>query len=289
MAQKPGTNEEMPGWQKAIPETRDKAQSTALTWIVGALLLGGAVVPRIAAARLSLPLWPIGSALLSSAVFVAIVLALRAATPAASAIGFLVCFLLVQSPAEWRRYTSDPVNHPLLAALAAVFVLTFAATRYGRAKKESRGLSESRHGRRASQIVANLGVAGLFAATGRFDGCIAALAEAAADTVSSEIGQATGHPARLITTGRVVAAGTDGGITLAGTVAGLAAAGVVVAIGALHHRFWPEQGITWMAAAGGLFLDSLLGATVERRGWMGNDLVNFTSTLFAAWLASVLR
>jgi hypothetical protein len=27
---------------------------------------------------------------------------------------------------------------------------------------------------------------------------------------------------------------------------------------------------------------------VERRGWIGNDLVNFTSTLFAAALAAVL-
>ncbi len=38
----------------------------------------------------------------------------------------------------------------------------------------------------------------------------------------------------------------------------------------------------------GLFFDSVLGATVERRGWMGNDLVNFTSTLFAAILAAVV-
>jgi uncharacterized membrane protein len=43
-----------------------------------------------------------------------------------------------------------------------------------------------------------------------------------------------------------------------------------------------------MAAGAGLYFDSLLGATVERRGWMGNDLVNFTSTLFAAWIASLL-
>jgi uncharacterized membrane protein len=38
----------------------------------------------------------------------------------------------------------------------------------------------------------------------------------------------------------------------------------------------------------GLFFDSFLGATVERRGWIGNDLVNFASTLFAAALAAVV-
>jgi uncharacterized membrane protein len=40
-----------------------------------------------------------------------------------------------------------------------------------------------------------------------------------------------------------------------------------------------------VAGIGGLFFDSLLGATVERKGWIGNDLVNFTSTAFAAALS----
>ena len=34
----------------------------------------------------------------------------------------------------------------------------------------------------------------------------------------------------------------------------------------------------------GLFFDSLLGATLERRGWIGNNLVNLASTAFAAAL-----
>jgi uncharacterized protein (TIGR00297 family) len=274
--------------RKVISEIRDRTQSKVLVWIVGVLLLLGALAPPLAAARLSLPLWPIGRPLLLSAGFAALVLALRAATPAAAGLGFLVCFILAQSPAAWSRYTGDRQEHWLLAALMMVFVLTFAATRYGRAKKEARGLSESRRGRRASQIVANLGVAGLFAAAGRYEGCVAALAEAAADTVSSEIGQATGHPARLITTGRMVPAGTDGGVSLTGTLAGLVAAALVVMVGSGHHPGWPVQATTWMAAGAGLYFDSLLGATVERRGWMGNDLVNFTSTLFAAWIASLL-
>jgi uncharacterized protein (TIGR00297 family) len=203
--------------------------------------------------------------------------------------GFLVCFILAQSPAAWSRYGLEMADHWLLPALIVLFVLTFAATRYGRTRKEARGLSESRRGRSASQIIANLGVAGLFAAAGRYEGCVAALAEAAADTVSSEIGQALGHPARLVTTGRRVAAGTDGGVTLAGTAAGMIAAAIVVAVGSAHHSLWPTQGVTWIAAGAGLYFDSLLGATVERRGWLGNDLVNFAATLFAALIASSLR
>jgi uncharacterized membrane protein len=43
-----------------------------------------------------------------------------------------------------------------------------------------------------------------------------------------------------------------------------------------------------IAATAGLFFDSLLGATVERRGWIGNDAVNFASTGFAAAIALFL-
>lgn len=274
-------------WRKAIPEGRDRVQARALTWVVGLLLLAGALALPLGTARLGLPLWPLERPLLLSVGFATVVLLLRAATPAASAIGLLICFLLAEAPAAWSRYAKDTAEHWLLAALAALFVLTFAATKYGRGKKEARGLSESRRGRSASQIVANLGIAGLFAAVGWYEGCVAALAEAAADTVSSEIGQATGHRARLVTTGQIVPSGTDGGVTTAGTVAGLAAAAIVVAIGSGHHALWPTQVVTWMAAGAGLYFDSLLGATVERRGWMGNDLVNFSSTLCAAVLASI--
>jgi uncharacterized membrane protein len=54
-------------------------------------------------------------------------------------------------------------------------------------------------------------------------------------------------------------------------------------------RLRPSQAaIALFAGIFGLFFDSLLGATVERRGWLGNDLVNFTSTAFAAVLAAVV-
>jgi uncharacterized protein (TIGR00297 family) len=128
----------------------------------------------------------------------------------------------------------------------------------------------------------------LFAAAGRYAGCIAALAEAAADTASSEIGQASGGPVRLLTTWRTVPAGTDGGISVRGTIAGVVAASIVVAIGGIRHALMPHGAVTLISACAGLFFDSLLGSTVERRGWIGNDIVNFSSTLFAALLATAL-
>jgi uncharacterized protein (TIGR00297 family) len=123
---------------------------------------------------------------------------------------------------------------------------------------------------------------------GWYSGCIAALAEATADTVSSEIGQALGGATWMLTTFRRVPVGKDGGISLAGTLAGVIAAGVVVAAGSLHHALWPDKAVVFAAACAGLFFDSLLGATVEQRGWLGNDLVNFSSTGFAAVLAAVV-
>jgi uncharacterized protein (TIGR00297 family) len=112
------------------------------------------------------------------------------------------------------------------------------------------------------------------------------LAEAAADTVSSEIGQVLGGRPRMITTLRLVAPGTDGGVSLIGTLAGMAAAAIVAATGA-----WALDGgaaLYWISTAGGvfgLFFDSLLGATLERRGWLNNDAVNFLSTASAAAFA----
>jgi len=46
--------------------------------------------------------------------------------------------------------------------------------------------------------------------------------------------------------------------------------------------------IAFAAAIAGLFADSLLGATLERRGWLNNDSVNFLSTAFAALIALAL-
>ena len=274
--------------RKTIPEARDRAQSRALVWIVGALLAWFAVALVIATRRLGLPLRTLRIPLVFSAGFAVLVLRLRAATPAAAAMGFLVCFILAQSPLAWAPYVAVSAPPHALTALVAVFVLTYAATKFGRKRKEARGLAEPRQGRRASQIVANLGAAALFAAAGRYEGCIAALAEAAADTVSSEIGQAVGGEALLVTSWKRVPAGTDGGITIVGTVAGLVAGAVVAALGAMHQGLWPGVMKVWMASCVGLFFDSVLGATLERRGWLGNDWVNFCSTIVAGLVAMVL-
>jgi uncharacterized protein (TIGR00297 family) len=115
------------------------------------------------------------------------------------------------------------------------------------------------------------------------------MAEAAADTGSSESGQVFGGRPRMITSLRSVDPGTDGGITFTGSLAGVASAAIVTGLGvfAVH----PDVRFFLIATAGsvfGLFFDSLLGATLERKGWLNNDAVNFLSTISAATFALVL-
>jgi uncharacterized protein (TIGR00297 family) len=180
-----------------------------------------------------------------------------------------------------------------LAALTALFILTWLSTRMGYWRKQELGVAEHREGRNAGQVLANLAVpafaAGAFAATGHrawLVAAIAALSEAATDTVASEIGQSRKHDARLITTWKLVPAGVDGGITFAGTLTGAAAGITIVLVATVAGllrvtEFW----IPAVAGFSGMLADSFLGATIQNRGWLSNRGVNLVSTLAAASLA----
>jgi uncharacterized protein (TIGR00297 family) len=177
------------------------------------------------------------------------------------------------------------------AGIAAVFVLAWVSTRFDYESKRQLGTAERPTGRSASQIAANLGTAaaaGVLSVVTRWNGgflvaMVAALAEAAADTVSSECGQALSIEARLITTWERVPAGMDGAISAPGTLAGLAGAGVVAAACALAGIVGPRAA-AWAGtgAVVGMLADSYLGAALQRRGVINNDAVNFLSTMIAA-------
>jgi uncharacterized protein (TIGR00297 family) len=184
---------------------------------------------------------------------------------------------------------------PAFVALFGIFILTWITTRIGYARKASLGLAEDRKGRGAQQVFANVGAAAGFALVGIFVPVLhiasaAALAEAAADTTSSECGQAFARRAFLITTLRRMDVGTDGAISVPGTLAGASASFVIGAL-AVSTGWIPQRHLAVIAAAGflGTIFDSLLGATLERRRLIGNNGVNFTSTIAAGIIALLLN
>jgi uncharacterized protein (TIGR00297 family) len=286
-----------------IPPARDRLQSQVLVWVVTPLIwLASAQV--IYLTILEYPSWNLhlAEALTLSIAFAVTAWVLRAATPAAAFTGGMICLLVT----FYSGATTRSSLHSGLTPLIALFALTFLATRAGRKKKSDRGLAESRKGRRASQVIANLGVVALLsnlvgynfitwlltndAKTSDINSnwylsvvILAALAEATADTVSSEIGQAFGGKPILLTTFCQAETGVNGAISLIGTLAGILAAAIVAGVGMWSMHLHADQFcIAFTAATLGLFFDSLLGATLEHRGYLGNDLVNFASTAFAA-------
>jgi len=277
--------------------SEQRSRNSALQWQSQAVLLALVPVTAIWVTLAAGNAWPAHSRMIGldaaiSIGFVALVWSFRAATPGGALTGGIFAAALFLSAPGW---------HTALWPLLALVVLTFAATRYGRRRKETLGIAEDRRGRRASQVAANLGVAVVAmiplaqalgfrsAAPGGLEAAaamLAAMAEAAADTLSSELGQVLGGEPRLLTTLQRVPPGTDGAITWVGTLAGCAGAAVVVAAGQRALQLPRKEALIALGAAvAGLFFDSLLGAIPERRGWLNNDAVNTLSTLFAAVVA----
>lgn len=172
--------------------------------------------------------------------------------------------------------------------------------------------------RRAAQVFANGGLAAACALLARWHGALlpafaGALAAAAADTWSTEIGARSARPPRLLTTWREVPAGTSGGVTLLGSAGGIAGA-ATIGLAALVLLPIGRSAALWIAlggAAGGV-ADSLLGATLQARwrcpvcgavmetrrhgcgaagspergiAWLDNDAVNALATLVGAVVA----
>ena len=231
--------------------------------------------------------WALGGLL--SVAFALLAHRIRGVTTSGAIAGAISCFVLYQGG-----------GLSAFVALITVFALAWLTTRLGYQRKQMLGTAERRDGRKGSQVLANLGVATACAAISLLGhnrpafllAMAAALSEAAADTTSSEVGQAFGKTARLVTTWSPVTPGTDGAVSLAGTMAGAIAAGLVTFVcilgGLLPLRWLP---ICVLSAILGMFLDSFLGAWLERRRLINNDLVNFLGTLMAAlaafWLASI--
>jgi uncharacterized protein (TIGR00297 family) len=176
--------------------------------------------------------------------------------------------------------------------LAAFFIAGSAATAFGRRKKEQLGVAEKNKGQRTTwQVLANGGVAGLAGLLAWLNpeqsvlwqlAAAASLASASADTLSSELGSIYGRSFYNILTFKKDVCGLDGVVSIEGTLWGIAGSAMIAI---LYIAFYGYSSLAlWILLAGftGNVADSVLGASVERKGWLKNDAVNLLNTLVAA-------
>jgi len=167
------------------------------------------------------------------------------------------------------------------------FILGSAATKYKFEYKKRIGVEQGKGGARGYRNVFANGIIAAAAAVlfGVFQqpifvvmyvGCVAT---AAADTVASEIGVTGGIP-RMITTLKRVPIGTNGGITVTGETVALLGALVVSVIAMLLSVITPQMMvICTLAGFIGTNIDSVVGATLENKGFLGNAGTNLLATL----------
>jgi uncharacterized protein (TIGR00297 family) len=213
---------------------------------------------------------------------------------------------------------SSVIAGPDWAVLLLFFFVTSTALSMWHADEKRAALTDivEKGGRRdAVQVIANGGVFAAAAAAslivpGDWWPAIGAgaLAAAACDTWSTEVGTAFGGTPRHLLSLAPLPRGMSGGITAAGSAAGIAGAGAVALVVWLVHWDVAVPAVVGGGIVGGL-TDSLLGATAQERRWcvtcsraterpvhtcgsrtevrggvsgFGNDLVNLTSVIAGA-------
>jgi uncharacterized protein (TIGR00297 family) len=171
--------------------------------------------------------------------------------------------------------------------MLSFFILGSAATKYKFEYKKRIGVEQGQSGARGYRNVFANGIIACAAAVlfGVFQmpvfivmyvGCVAT---AAADTLASEIGVTGGIP-YMITTFKKVPIGTNGGVTLTGEFVALLGGFTVSLVALALDVITPEMMVLCtFAGFVGTNIDSLVGATLENRGFLGNAGTNLLATI----------
>lgn len=186
-----------------------------------------------------------------------------------------------------------------LVALFIFLVTGSVATKWKMEEKKALSLEEANEGLRGwRNVLANGGAVSLVAIFNFFNpgeewiylAAISSISVALSDTLASEIGSLDLRT-RSITNLQSVPAGTNGGMSPTGTVAAFVGALVIGVVGVV---FSPDDStiseinllflitiIGWL----GCQVDSLLGALLENRGYLGKHSVNFLATFSGVFMA----
>lgn len=179
-----------------------------------------------------------------------------------------------------------------LLLLLFFFVAGSFASHWKKAEKAKLGLEQENKGKRSyTHAWANGGVAAICGYLAwlysdhqlLFTYALAAsFASAMADTLSSELGNVYGSKYWNILTWKPEPKGLDGVISWEGSLAG-AAGSLVLALfyAVISGHYHILLFLSLAGILGGVF-DSILGATLQRKGYMSNGTVNFWNTAFGA-------
>jgi uncharacterized protein (TIGR00297 family) len=204
--------------------------------------------------------------------------------------------------------------------LLLFFLFTsFIATRYKYALKKERGVQEGKRGERHFKNVLANGFIPTFIAIISYEefhiieekwmaevAFIAAISVAASDTVASELGVFSDKVVLITNPKKHVKPGTSGGISLLGQIWALLASTYTAVFAwivlffipfnyssimeGLNHFTSPSNSyalviIPLIMGFVGCQIDSVLGATLENKGWLTNDGVNLVSTSLGGLIA----
>ena len=206
-----------------------------------------------------------------------------------SVLAFLICFI------------SGVFGHWSWLLILLIFVgSSFLATRFAIVYKKALGVEESDEGTRGGSNVISNGILPPLIALSYSFGILSpeqalvafttSMAAASADTMASEIGVLSPSPVLITNPKKVVEPGVDGGISFEGLTASflsavsismLAYASFLVLIEEKHLFYSSiELNYLFISVFFGFFgsiLDSFLGATFQKRGYLTNNGVNLVS------------
>ena len=188
-----------------------------------------------------------------------------------------------------------------LISLFTFLIIGSLATKWKLEEKKLLSLEEANEGLRSwKNVLANGGAVSIVAIYNfLFPGqewiyfaAIASISVALSDTLASEIGSLDTRT-RSITTLQSVPAGTNGGMSPTGTVAALFGAILISIVGVIFSpddsKISEIQLLSLLSLIGwlGCQVDSILGAVLENRGYLGKHSVNFLATFSGSLMAII--